>query len=154
MSKKLSAGDWVEVRSKEEILRTLDSKGELDGMPFMPEMFQFCGMRFQVYKRAHKTCDYATPYPYHTRWLSNSVHLQTRCDGAGHSNCQAGCLINWKEAWLKPVAKDSQHGVLTQIETSSTKNSAAPVGCTEGAVRANTQVVDANGALVKYKCQA
>jgi hypothetical protein len=154
MSKKLSAGDWVEVRSKEEILRTLDSKGELDGMPFMPEMFQFCGKRFQVYKRAHKTCDYATPYPYHTRWLSNSVHLQTRCDGAGHSDCQAGCLINWKEAWLKPVAKDSQHGVLTQIETSSTKNSAAPVGCTEGAVRANTQVVDANGALVKYKCQA
>jgi len=26
-------------------------------MPFMPEMYQFCGKRFQVGKRAHKTCD-------------------------------------------------------------------------------------------------
>ena len=32
------AGDWVEVRSKEEILATLDKKGQLDSMPFMPEM--------------------------------------------------------------------------------------------------------------------
>jgi len=23
----------------------------------MPEMFQLCGRRFQVYKSAHKTCD-------------------------------------------------------------------------------------------------
>ena len=36
-------GDWVEVRSKEEILKTLDSNGQLDGMPFMPEMLAFCG---------------------------------------------------------------------------------------------------------------
>ena len=55
--KQLSALDWVEVRSKEEILATLDSKGQLDGMPFMPEMFAFCGERFQVFKRAHKGCD-------------------------------------------------------------------------------------------------
>ena len=51
------AGDWVEVRTKEEILRTLDKKGQLDGLPFMPQMFNYCGKRFQVYKRAHKTCD-------------------------------------------------------------------------------------------------
>ena len=54
---KLHAGDWVEVRSKDEILRTLDKQGRLDGMPFMPQMFQYCGKRFEVYKRAHKTCD-------------------------------------------------------------------------------------------------
>ena len=59
--RKLRAGEWVEVKSKEEILRTLDTNGELDGMPFMPEMFAFCGKRFQVYKRAHKTCDTVFP---------------------------------------------------------------------------------------------
>ena len=47
---KLSVGEWVEVRSKEEILRTLDRHGQLDGMPFMPEMFAFCGKQFRVYK--------------------------------------------------------------------------------------------------------
>ena len=51
---KLKAGDWVEVRAKEEILATLDGNGELEKMPFMPEMLAFCGRRFQVYKRAHK----------------------------------------------------------------------------------------------------
>ena len=30
---KLSAGDWVEVRSKEEILRTLDKSGRMQGLP-------------------------------------------------------------------------------------------------------------------------
>ena len=47
-SRKLSAGDWVEVRNKEEILRSLDNNGQLDGMPLMPEMLQSCGKRFQV----------------------------------------------------------------------------------------------------------
>src|SRR5882724_289016 len=74
-SSKLKAGDWVEVRSKEEILRTLDAEGRLDGMPFMPEMFAFCGKRFQVYKRAHKTCD--TAYPVRGRRVNNAVHLET-----------------------------------------------------------------------------
>ena len=32
-------GDWVEVRSKDKIRKTLDKNGQLEGMPFMPEMF-------------------------------------------------------------------------------------------------------------------
>ena len=35
----IGAGDWVEVRSKEEILATLDEHGRLEGLPFMPQMF-------------------------------------------------------------------------------------------------------------------
>jgi hypothetical protein len=98
---KLSTGEWVEVRSKEEILRTLDNEGRLEGMPFMPEMFEFCGKRFQVYKRAHKTCD--TVFPIRGRRLVNAVHLETRCSGEAHGGCQAGCLIFWKNAWLRRV---------------------------------------------------
>jgi hypothetical protein len=92
----------VEVRSKEEILRSLDENGRLDGLPFMPQMFQYCGERFRVYKRAHKTCD-----PIYTgvgRKLSGAVHLELRCDGKAFGGCQSGCLIFWKEAWLKRVA--------------------------------------------------
>jgi hypothetical protein len=97
----LRVGNWVEVRSKEEILRTLDENGKLEGMPFMPEMFAFAGKRFQVYKSAHKTCD--TIFPVRGRKVHRAVHLETRCDGAAHGGCQAGCLIFWKEAWLKAV---------------------------------------------------
>ena len=75
----MRVGDWVEVRSKEEILGTLDRKGRMEGLPFMPQMFQYCGQRFQVFKRAHKTCDWV--YTIKSRWLSNGVHLDLRCDG-------------------------------------------------------------------------
>mgnify|MGYP001301392082 CR=1 FL=1 len=57
LSVRLAAGEWVEVRSKEEVLATLDHQGRLEGMPFMPEMLKFCGSRVRVFKRAHKTCD-------------------------------------------------------------------------------------------------
>ena len=53
----LRVGEVVEVRSAEEILATLDERGELESLPFMPEMLQFCGRRFRVDKLALKLCD-------------------------------------------------------------------------------------------------
>jgi hypothetical protein len=104
-ARSLRAGDWVEVRSAAEILATLDEQACLDGLPFMPEMLRHCGQRFRVSKSAHKTCD--TVKSYKTLRLQNTVHLeQLRCDGAAHGGCQAGCLVFWKEAWLKPASAE------------------------------------------------
>src|SRR5262245_8181321 len=98
---KLRAGDWVVVRSKEEILATLDKRGRLDGLPFQPEMFAFCGQRLRVYKVAHKTCD--TIHKTGGRGMRDAVHLEgSRCDGTEHGGCQADCLLFWKTAWLRP----------------------------------------------------
>jgi hypothetical protein len=99
----LRAGDWIEVKSADEILANLDASGCLDGLPFMPEMLQYCGRQFKVYKSAHKTCD--TIRDYVIRRMDSTVHLEElRCDGGGHEGCQAGCLLYWKEAWLKRVS--------------------------------------------------
>jgi hypothetical protein len=102
------AGDWVRVRSAEEILATLDERGNLDALPFMPEMLQYCGRTFRVFKSAHKTCD--TIATYKNRSMTNAVHLEgLRCDGTAHDGCQAACLLFWKEAWLKrSVGPDSE----------------------------------------------
>src|SRR5262245_53466166 len=108
---KYRSGDWVRVRSKQEILKTLDQDGRLDKLPFMPEMFAFCGQRFRVFKRAHKTCD-----PVFTglaRKINDTVHLGTRCNGDSHGGCQAGCLIFWKEAWLEPAFDDPGNGTIS-----------------------------------------
>jgi hypothetical protein len=103
----LQAGEIVEVRSREEILATLDRTGRLDRMPFMPEMLQYCGKRLRVYKRAHKTCDNIEAWS--LRRVRNAVHLEgVRCDGADHGGCQAGCLIFWNEAWLRRVDNPDQ----------------------------------------------
>src|SRR5688572_27471222 len=97
----LRAGDWVVVRSRAEILATLDARGCMDGLPFQPEMFAFCGRRMQVAKVAHKTCD-TTTHRTGGRRMYDAVHLQgARCDGALHDGCQADCVFFWKEAWLK-----------------------------------------------------
>jgi hypothetical protein len=145
----LRVGDWVEVRSKEEILRTLDSEGQLEGLPFMPEMFQFCGRSFRVYKSAHKTCDTATLTG--GRWLPNGIHLDLRCDGSAHGGCQAACLLFWKEAWLKPQSDAAGMGanrVGRPLPSSSSRST-----CSERhvwtATRSDDQTPDG-----RYFCQA
>jgi hypothetical protein len=97
----LRAGDWVVVRSKEEILATLDNFGRLDGLPFQPDMLECCGKRFRVAKTAHKTCD-TTVHNTGGRKMYDTVHLEgARCEGKLHDGCQADCVYFWKEAWLK-----------------------------------------------------
>src|SRR5258705_3702676 len=103
-SMRLWPGEWVKVRSFAEISTTLDDRGRLDGLPFMPEMLKYCGQRFRVYKSAHKTCDTIQDWTTMRR-MTHAVHLQDlRCDGAAHGGCQAGCLLFWKIAWLKPTS--------------------------------------------------
>jgi hypothetical protein len=152
-SSRLRAGDWVEVRSKDEILRTLDSRGQLDGMPFMPEMFAFCGKQFQVFKRAHKTCD--TVFPVRGRRVANAVHLETRCDGSAHGGCQASCMLFWKDAWLKPITGGPSGSTLQPEAIPAGRNgeSSAPQ-CTESLLLAATQRPDATSGQPLYTCQA
>jgi len=147
MSKQLKIGDWVEVRSKEEILQTLDSRGWLDGMPFMPEMLQFCGKRFQVYKSAHKTCDYSSA-KIRSRRVEDTVHLRTQCDGSAHDRCQAGCLLYWKEAWLKPVVAGATNELVRLPSTTE-----VPSNCTESDLFSNTHTADSTGTSRTYVCQ-
>ena len=88
-TRRLCAGDVVEVRSEEEILATLDADGTLDRMPFMPEMLTSCGSRFTVSSRADTTCFWGG-----LRRMESSVYLDgVRCDGFAHGGCQAGCLV-------------------------------------------------------------
>ena len=103
----LRVGELVEVRSESEILATLDEAGELDSLPFMPEMRQFCGRRFRVHRRAVKLCDTISWTGMYR--MENAVHLEgVRCDGQAHGGCQAGCLTYWKEAWLRRVDADDR----------------------------------------------
>lgn len=98
----LRVGDLVEVRGPEEILATLDEHGELDNLPFMPEMLAFCGQRLTVHKVAHKLCD--TISATGMRRMTNAVHLTgARCDGSAHGGCQTACSLYWKEQWLQRI---------------------------------------------------
>lgn len=102
MSPTLKVGDVVEVLSAGEILATLDENGELDNLPFMPEMLRYCGRRLTVHKVATKLCD--TISSTGMRRMRDAVHLAgTRCDGSAHGGCQTACLLYWKTAWVRKV---------------------------------------------------
>jgi hypothetical protein len=151
------AGELVEVRSKEEILRTLDRSGSLEVLPFMPEMFQYCGQRFRVYKRAHKTCDFVNKTG--IRRLPNAVHLEgLRCDGSAHGGCQAQCMFFWKDAWLKRVSEPaaSKEVAIPTSRSNANTSRRTPGDCTEQDIVAATRVADqgADDSNPTYACQA
>jgi hypothetical protein len=148
VSRRLRAGEWVQVRTAQEILATLDANHCLDGLPFMPEMLQYCGRRFRVFKSAHKTCD--TIQSFTIRRMSDAVHLEDlRCDGAAHDGCQAGCLLFWKEVWLRPVAGgDGPEPAAPHVETADLADNITRL-------HASTRVVSAEAeAPERFRCQA
>lgn len=109
-------GDVVRVRSRAEILATLDRSGSLESLPFMPEMLAFCGQELPVWSRADKTCD--TLQSTGNRRMDKTVHLVgARCTGSAHGGCQAQCMLFWREEWLewpdepgKPISAPAREG--------------------------------------------
>jgi len=105
MDARLRAGDLVEVKGPEEIARTLDAEGTLDGLPFMPEMMEFCGLRFRVARLAEKACvEFPTRY-WVREFRENDVVLLEglRCSGAAHDGCGRACMLFWRTVWLRKV---------------------------------------------------
>ena len=151
----LRAGDWVEVLSAEEIRATLDSEGRKDGLPFMAEMLQYCGRTFRVFKSAHKSCN--TLGGGGIRRMPDAVFLDDlRCDGEAHGGCQAGCLLFWKTAWLKPAAGPGAAGPHAPTSPSSLPPAGtAPQTMLEALARgAQVLLPDGKPEGELYRCQA
>ncbi len=117
----LRRGEEVEVRSLSEIRATLDERGRLGGVPFMPEMERFAGRRARVWRRADRVCVEGAPT---MRRLDGFVLLEDlRCDGAAHGGCQRACLLLWHETWLRRPGSGGSEPPL--------------VPCTQGALSAD-----------------
>lgn len=144
-------GDRVEVLSADEILATLDEQGCVDGMPFMPEMLQYCGKAFVVRAVAHKACETALK-TWQGRRLERAVHLQDlRCDGSFHGGCQADCSLYFKDVWLKPAKKATS---AEQAARGTSHSASAASGCTLDKLHSLTQLpILEPDAPVRYSCQ-
>jgi hypothetical protein len=150
----LRAGELVEVKQAWEILATLDGRGRYEELPFMPEMLQFCGRRYRVFKRADKACDnIATPWS--IRRMKNAVHLEGgRCDGSGHDGCEAGCLMYWKEAWLRRVESDTVAVDALGLSPADARPGCSNgTGCSADRLVQLTRVAGTSGEEL-YSCQA
>lgn len=96
----LEAGDWVRVRSLEEIRSTLDARGFHKGLSFMPGMDALAGRRLRVLKPVRQIYD---EHHRDMRRLKNTVILEgATCGGTGViEGCDRACPFFWREIWLE-----------------------------------------------------
>jgi len=102
----LQAGDWVQVKSIEEIVATLDDGGKNRGLWFDREMIPYCGKVFRVRQRIQRFIHEATGRMIEMK--RDAVTLEGAvCSGErslGRWLCPRAILPFWREAWLRRAA--------------------------------------------------
>jgi hypothetical protein len=95
----LQPGEWVRVKSKAEILETLDAKGAHKGLGFANDYDVYCGRTMRVKERVERIVNEETG---RLRRIRDTVTLE----GAfcvRHHGCARGMPALWREAWLTRV---------------------------------------------------
>ena len=97
----LQPGEYVEVRSIDEISRTVGPSGKNRGLQFEPDMTPFAGKQLQVDFRVDKFVSEETGEMVH---MTNTVALKNvHCSGLCTKNCPRSVALYWREAWVKRV---------------------------------------------------
>ncbi len=98
----LQPGDWVRIKSREEIEVTLNRWNQVKGCSLMEEMWPYCGTTRRVMKRVERFLDERT---YKMRKARGIVLLEgVICQGTtdfGH--CDRSCFFFWREEWLEKI---------------------------------------------------
>lgn len=98
----LVAGEEVEIKSKSEILATLDRNACNRGMSFDIEMIRFCGRRLRVLRRVEQIIDERTGKM--LKLGTDAVILEgAACEGRYHGMCPRQVYPYWREIWLRRV---------------------------------------------------
>jgi len=99
----LNPGEVVQVKSKEEIIATLNTKGKNRGLWFDVEMIRYCGGEFKVLTRVEKIIDEKTGRM--LRLPNDCIVLDGVTCRASLSRerlfCPRSITPYWREIWLK-----------------------------------------------------
>ena len=98
----LECGDWVRVRSREEIQTTLDRWNQLKGCAFMEEMWPYCGSTYRIFKQVERFMD---ERDYLVKRCKGIVLLEgVMCKGTkDFGSCDRSCFYFWREEWLEKL---------------------------------------------------
>ena len=98
----LQPGELVRVKSKEEIVKTLDTNNANRGMSFDGEMLRYCGREARVLRRVERIIDEKTGRM--LQFKNPCIVLEdVTCTGAYHRQCPRGIYPYWREIWLERV---------------------------------------------------
>jgi hypothetical protein len=101
----LKPGELVEIKSRKEIISTLDAKGKNRGLSFDVEMARYCGGQFRVRTRVERLINERTGKM--MKPPNDCIILEgVACQG-DLSHCRLFCPRSiypfWREIWLKRV---------------------------------------------------
>jgi hypothetical protein len=107
----LQSGEWVEVKSMQNIIETLNERGDNRGLHFSDDMRLWCGRRCRVKGRLDKIIVDGTGQ---MRELHNTVCLEGSTCGCSYmGSCMDGCargeLTYWREIWLRRSDEQTTH---------------------------------------------
>jgi hypothetical protein len=90
----------VRVKSKEQILATLDRKGRNRGLSFDSEMLKYCGQRARVLRRVDHIIEEPTGRMLHLP--GDCIVLEgVICAADYHQYCPRSIYPYWREIWLE-----------------------------------------------------
>lgn len=130
--------------------------GSSTGCPSCPRCCAIAGRDSRSTRGRTRPVTTRHPIRFTRAGLEETVHLETRCDGEAHDGCQAGCLLYWKQAWLKPVSPNPKEIDGLSGDTPSVTSVEAPstAGCDESEIWTRTQVSNLSEEAPTYCCQA
>lgn len=98
----LQPGELVEVKSRREILATLDPAGRNRGLSFDAEMLPYCGRRFRVLRRVERIIDEKSG---RMREMPRDciILAGVTCQAIYHRFCPRAIYPYWREIWLRRV---------------------------------------------------
>jgi hypothetical protein len=95
----LERGEWVVIKSREEIEATLTVEGKNRGLSFEMEMLEHCGRRYQV---AFPLTKIISEQSGEMIQLNDTVVLEgVTCQGTCVANCPRANYIYWREIWVR-----------------------------------------------------
>jgi hypothetical protein len=98
----LQPGELVEIKSRQEILATLDTTGHNRGLRFDVEELKYCGRTARVLRRVDHIIDEKTGKM--LRFGGDCVILENViCEGDYHQYCPRSIYPFWREIWLRRV---------------------------------------------------
>ena len=102
----LQPGEWVRVKTRQEIVPTLDKQGKNRGLVFTVEMLPFCGSKFRVLQRLDKMMQESTRKVIS---VEDTVVLENvTCDGCHilRGGCPRENYHYWREVWLQRLTPE------------------------------------------------
>lgn len=97
---RFEVGEWVRVRSPDEIRATLDAGDRLRGLLFTEAQWGYCGRTYRVDRVLRRLLDSGRRF----KSISRTVSLDgVTCDGVdGGAGCGHSCSLYFRDEWLEP----------------------------------------------------